>query len=52
MKTYDEKVDDAVHAAFGALGLSVDDNHQLAMDLADFIGEEFQAVLKGDKDDA
>ncbi len=48
MQTFDEKVDTAVHVAFGALGLSVGANIDLAYRLNDFITQEFKFAVSDD----
>lgn len=42
MKTFDEKVDDAVHAAMGALGLSV----ELCPDTADALNDHIRRLAE------
>lgn len=49
MQTFDDKVDNAVHAAFTALGLSVATHFGLACRLNDFITQEFQFVVTDDE---
>ncbi|MDO8984881.1 hypothetical protein [Cypionkella sp.] len=48
MQTFDYKVDNAVHAAFMALGLAVANHIELAYRLNDFITQEFQFVVTDD----
>jgi hypothetical protein len=48
MQTFDYKVDNAVHAAFMALRLTVANHIELANRLNDFITQEFQFVVTDD----
>jgi len=48
VKTFDEKVDDAVHAAMGALGLSVATNLDTAELLNDRIAELARDLVSDD----
>ncbi len=48
MQTFDYKVDNAVHAAFMALGLTVANHIELAYRLNGFITQEFQFVVTDD----
>lgn len=48
MKTIDEKVDDAVHAALGALGISAETTPTFAEDLNDWLRERAQWVVTDD----
>lgn len=50
-KSFEEKIDDAVHAAMKALGLNVEDNMGHAEGLNDFLTEEFQAHFQPDEPD-
>ncbi len=51
MQSFDDKVDDAVHAAFMALGLSVGPHMELAYRLNDFITQEFGFLVTDDEDE-
>ena len=50
MTTYDEKVDNAVHAAFAALGLSVTTHTELADELNTQLTKMCSGVVTGDED--
>ena len=47
-KNFEDKIDDAVHAAIKALGLSVEANMGHAEGLNDFLTAEFQAYFQPD----
>ena len=49
MKTFDDKTDDATHAAFTALGLRVEDYPKTADTLHDAIAGLFGAIEARDK---
>lgn len=50
MQTFEDKVDDAVHAAFTAFGLTVGNHMDLAYRLNDFITQGFQFIARDEGD--
>jgi hypothetical protein len=51
MQTVEDKIDAAVHAAFMAMGLSVERNISLACELADWLHENTKNILTYDEED-
>ena len=51
MQTKDEKIDNAVHAVFQALGLSVANHEDLAYELNEKFHEMLGGVISDDTDD-